>query len=108
MNAPSLESLRAELQEGPVPGTHEPSVVQFGCEGCQNAHRFVAGWLSSTRLIDMMDSESDLPRAFVIGNLAGVGKASPCEIDSEADEFECPRGESLRTVISRVNPFPEI
>jgi len=102
MRLPSPNSLRAELREGLPPGSHEPSVVQFGCEGCPNGKRLVTGWLAVSRLVKMMDEEPHVPRAFVAENFSSVGKADACPID------ECLHEATLKTVIMRSQPFPDI
>jgi hypothetical protein len=100
---PSPNSLRAELKnENLPPGSHEPSVVQFGCERCPNGHCFVTGWLSVTKLVEMMDGEPNVPRGFVAENFSLIGKANACPID------ECQHEDTLKTVVMRSQPFPDI
>jgi len=109
MRLPSAESLRGELLAGNTPpGTYDPSVVQFGCEGCEFGHRFVTRWLSIAQLLAMMNSEQDIPRGFVLGNYSSIGKAKACANDENTKEPICEHSEALKTVISRTQPFPEI
>lgn len=108
MHLPSPNLLRQELEQKLAPGSHDPSVVQFGCEGCPTVHRFVASWLSVTKLVIMMDSEVDVPRCFVSGGFEAMGKAQACETDPETEEPICQHENALRTVISRVQPFPDL
>lgn len=100
---PSPNSLRSELKnENLPPGSHDPSVVQFGCDGCKYGHRFVAGWLPVSRLIEMSDRQTGVPRAFVSENFSSVGKADVCPVN------ECLHEEELKTVVQRSYPFPDI
>lgn len=101
------EVLRAEVAAAPVPGTEEPSALQFGCEGCPSGRRLVAGWLPVTRLIEMMNTEEDIPRGFVSGCFASIGKARTCPVNEETNEPDCQYQEELKTIFSRINPFPE-
>jgi len=107
MHPPNPESLRAELRnENLPPGSFEPSVVQFGCDGCPNGHRFVASWLPATHLVEMVDREEGVPRAFVAGNLSAIGGAKTCPTDDTTGEAFCQHSDTLRTVIARSQPFP--
>ena len=109
MGLASPESLRSELSKDTnlSQGTHETSVLHFGCEGCPNGHRIVAPWLSTTKLITIMNNETNLPRGFVQGNMSGVGKAQGCPV-GENGEPNCQHEDNLKTVIQRTNPFPDI
>jgi hypothetical protein len=108
MRLPSPDSLRAELREGLPPGNCESSVVQFGCEGCPGGHRFVAGWLSVAKLFEMTDAEVGIPRAFVTDRFSLIGKAKACPVNETTGEPDCQHEDTVKTVISRSQPFPEI
>lgn len=105
MSPPDPEVLRTEIYDTPD-GRYEACAVQFGCNGCTYGHRAVLNWLSRDKLVEMLDSEEGVPRAFVIGKLGGIGAAQTCEV-SETGEILCVHEEALSTVIQRSSPFPE-
>lgn len=97
MRLPSTQELRTELIVDTEP-LQETSVVQFGCEDCPNQQRLVSDWLSVTQIIGVMDSATDVPRAFVSGNFFGAGKATPCELDPETNAPQCAHKQTLKNI----------
>jgi hypothetical protein len=100
---PSTIGLRPELKQKMAPGDHEASAIHFGCDGCPAAVRFVSRLMSRERLIELMDQETDVPRAFVYDRLESMGQATPCETDEETREPVCLHEQVLQGIPSRLH-----